>query len=164
MFPKSIAKKRFKHENSSAEELQGDIQGYRSLQKTGAAAESSFSGSSEGDESKKRVRASSKVNFSKLSSKEKEERCHNLAKQVRNFKKKNRLLQRKLLKYMQPEPSIVPETKDDTILAAAAQKISNYESFELPDQKHFLRNLSQMITDGRLPLDSLSFQIMCTML
>jgi len=36
------------------------------------------------------------------------------------------------------------------------------EGFELPDQSHFFHNLILLVLTGRLPLDSMAFNILCS--
>ena len=40
------------------------------------------------------------------------------------------------------------------------RKILDYDNFELPDQSHFLHNLSLLIQTDKLPLNSLAFNIL----
>ena len=116
-----------------------------------------------------RIAASSRVNFSKLSAREKEQRCQNLSKQLRNLKKKNHRLQEKLRRvsaHLQPPEHELHARQHAQGLAdvqRAETIISENREFELPDQNQFIYNLCTQIVDGRLPLDSLPFQIMTTM-
>jgi hypothetical protein len=143
---------------------------------------------SDESESRNRISAFSKVNFTKLSAAEKEDRLKNLAKLVKRLRRKVRNLEKKFKqnasktfnKYV--THSIVlntkktePNTKNKeganiknkinlTIekLCKALNNLRNYESHEYEDQKFILENLINLIADDRLSLDSIHFKKICT--
>ena len=114
-------------------------------------------------EKKNRVSAKSRVNFSKLSAREKEQRCLNLAKQLRSLKKKNQRLHTKWRRLPAARDEHKGEQSGEQNRAGvvtfrrANERIATAGNFELPDQRRFLENLCTQIVDGRLPLDSMRF-------
>ena len=111
----------------------------------------------------KRTSANSRVNFSKQTPDEKEQRCANLAKEVKE-------LRRQLKK-----GGIDAQAKSTPSLNAPSERtsqgIENYTSaqvklrecsFEIEDQHFLLDNLCKLIVSGRLPTDSFAFNKICT--
>jgi hypothetical protein len=109
---------------------------------------------------KVRVLASSKVNFSKLNDEEKEMRCHNLAKEVKQLRRKIRNMEGKVLKHKVP-PVQKPPTEDVKYFESAQEKLKQ-NSFELHDQGKVIANLCKAIVENRLPVDSLAFEMIAT--
>lgn len=103
------------------------------------------------DETKdKRVDASSKVNFSKLTDKE------------QNLRFINQLKEIKRLTYLLNE-SNEKDVDENIILKRTIKNLHNCE-FEIDDQRHVIENLSKAIITGRMVPNSFAFNQICTIL
>jgi len=126
----------------------------------------------------KRVSAISKVNFTKLSDAEKDERLKNLAKMVKRLRRKVRNLENRfqsnankiLNKYLANNLGIKKQSKinqypldmDIDKLSNALKILRQYEKFEYSDQRHVIENLVNLIANEKLSLDSINFRKICT--
>ena len=119
------------------------------------------------DDPKSRTSASSRVNFSKLTAEEKERRCHNMSKEVKQLRRKIRNMEERLARSnitMDYAGSGTPaESTQDTIVHRAREKLKSYNGYELSDQKDLIDNLSNAISEDRLKLDSFPFYMICTL-
>ena len=119
------------------------------------------------EDPKSRTSASSRVNFSKLTVEEKERRCHNMSKEVKQLRRKIRNLEDRLARSniaMDYAGSGTPtESAQDTLVYRAREKLKSYNGYELSDQKDLIDNLSNAIAEDRLKLDSFPFYMICTL-
>lgn len=119
------------------------------------------------DDPKSRTSASSRVNFSKLTAEEKERRCHNMSKEVKQLRRKIRNMEERLARsnitmdYAGSGAS--PENAQDNVVHRAREKLKSYNGYELSDQKDLIDNLSNAIAEDRLKLDSFQFYMICTL-
>lgn len=119
------------------------------------------------DDPKSRTSASSRVNFSKLTAEEKERRCHNMSKEVKQLRRKIRNMEERLARssggtdYRQGEDN--NSGLSDTMVQRAKEKIKSYQGYELSDQKDLIENLCAVITQDRLKTDSLAYYMICTL-
>uniref|UniRef100_A0A7S3J5E7 Uncharacterized protein n=1 Tax=Euplotes harpa TaxID=151035 RepID=A0A7S3J5E7_9SPIT len=119
------------------------------------------------DDPKSRTSASSRVNFSKLTAEEKERRCHNMSKEVKQLRRKIRNMEERLAR-----SSNCPEfrsgdtgqeySSNESLIQRAKEKIKNFRGYELSDQKDLLENLCTAISQERLRTDSLAYYMICT--
>ena len=115
-----------------------------------------------------RVSAYSKVNFSKLSDREKDKRLKNLStlitrlrKKIRNQETKyNNLTDKKFKKYFKEKTEGADLDLDNLI--SAIKILKNYNKHEFEDQKNIIQNLIDSIAKGRLTPDSIHFKKICT--
>lgn len=97
------------------------------------------------DDPKSRTSASSRVNFSKLTAEEKERRCHNMSKEVKQLRRKIRNMEERLARssggtdYHQGEDS--NSGISDNLVQRAKERIKSYQGYELSDQKDLIENL-----------------------
>lgn len=119
------------------------------------------------DDPKSRTSASSRVNFSKLTAEEKERRCHNMSKEVKQLRRKIRNMEERLARcnnggdYRADEYATNGVT--DSMVQRARDKIRNYQGYELSDQKDLIENLCTVISQERLKPDSLAYYMLCTL-
>lgn len=132
--------------------------------------------------SENRVSAKSKVNFSKLTEIEKDERLKNLAKLVKRLRRKTRNLEQRFKKnankmlnrYISNSLGIkkyktvsdatnnIPLNFNIDILCKSLKMLRSYDKFEYSDQKHAIENFIKLIAEEKLQLDSLNFRKICT--
>ena len=112
----------------------------------------------------RRTYASSRVNFSKLTTEEKEQRCLNLAKEVKELRRKLK----NLSSTSQPKRLLCPlhtrceQTCRDLDCFARAHLALQQANHAIEDQHSLLQNLCGLIASGRLPAHSLAFNKICT--
>jgi hypothetical protein len=122
----------------------------------------------------KKISPFSKVNFSKLSAEEKDERLKNLAKLVKRLRRKVRNLENKVrfnaskllnkhicnkLGINMKNKYLLPEFQFDfDKICKALKRVRNCEDLEYDDQKHLIENIINLIADDKLKLDSLQFR------
>ena len=119
------------------------------------------------DDPKSRTSASSRVNFSKLTAEEKERRCHNMSKEVKQLRRKIRNMEERLARannggdmgHSHDHGSGV----SDPSINSAKDKLKNYQGFELSDQRDLIENLCNVIVQERLKPDSLAYYMICTL-
>lgn len=118
------------------------------------------------DDPKSRTSASSRVNFSKLTAEEKERRCHNMSKEVKQLRRKIRNMEERLARSSSCTEyrtgDYQGEGHADSLLRQAKEKLKSYKGYELSDQKDLLENLCTMIIQDRLKPDSLAYYMICT--
>lgn len=167
-------------EDSSSFELKDDLRAYSSESSIDEnelnAYDSEFS-QMENSNSGKRVSAISKVNFTKLSEGEKEERLKNLAVLVKKLRRKVRNLENRfksnankiLKKYISNNLGIKkhksnqePLDLDIDNLCKALKCVRQYEKFDYNDQKHVIENFIKLIAEEKISLDSINFTKICT--
>ena len=120
----------------------------------------------------KRISANSKVNFSKLTEMERNERLDNLTRLGNKLKSKVRKLERKLKcgqsKMISEYINYSSTNKKNKLnfeiqkLCSVINKLKNYEDFDYSDQKNFFESLINMIADEKLNLNSIHFKKICT--
>lgn len=97
------------------------------------------------DDPKSRTSASSRVNFSKLTAEEKERRCHNMSKEVKQLRRKIRNMEERLARSNitgdYGSYSTGNDPSDNSISKRAKDKLRNHRGFELIDQKDLIDNL-----------------------
>jgi hypothetical protein len=126
----------------------------------GESKENNDSDDNYSDDPKSRTSASSRVNFSKLTAEEKERRCHNMSKEVKQLRRKIRNMEERLARANNGgDFSIMNEGSgvSDVAVQRAKEKIKSYRQFELSDQKDLIENLCNIIVQERLKPDSLAF-------
>lgn len=143
---------------------------------------------SDESESRNRISAFSKVNFTKLSAAEKEERLKNLAKLIKRLRRKVRNLEKKFkqnasktfnkfvthsmtINNKRTDPKnknndrLLMKNKLNTSLeklCRAMNNLRNCQTHEYEDQIYLIENLTNLIAEDRLPLDSIHFKKICT--
>lgn len=119
------------------------------------------------DDPKSRTSASSRVNFSKLTAEEKERRCHNMSKEVKQLRRKIRNMEERLARSNSGQDYRPDEHHSngvtDSMVQRARDKIKTYQGFELSDQKDLIENLCTVIAQDRMKPDSLAFYMLCTL-
>ena len=113
------------------------------------------------DDPKSRTSASSRVNFSKLTAEEKERRCHNMSKEVKQLRRKIRNMEERLARANNSGDYRNPDDHDsginDVVVQRAIDKVKAYKNYELSDQKDLIENLCSVINQERLKPDSLAY-------
>ena len=130
------------------------------------------------DPEKRKISPFSKVNFSKLRVEEKDERLKNLALLVKRLRRKVRNLEHKVKfnatkllnrhlwnklginsknKYMRPEIQF-----DFDKICKALKKIRNSQDLEFSDEKNIIENIINLIAEGDLKINSLTFKRICS--
>lgn len=113
------------------------------------------------DDPKSRTSASSRVNFSKLTAEEKERRCHNMSKEVKQLRRKIRNMEERLARannggdmgHSHDHGSGVSEPS----INMAKDKLKTFKGFELSDQRDLIENLCNVLVQERLKPDSLAY-------
>jgi hypothetical protein len=126
----------------------------------GESKENNDSDDNYSDDPKSRTSASSRVNFSKLTAEEKERRCHNMSKEVKQLRRKIRNMEERLARANNGgDFSMINEGSgvSDIAVQRAKEKIKSYRHFELSDQKDLIENLCNVVVQERLKPDSLAF-------
>lgn len=118
------------------------------------------------DDPKSRTSASSRVNFSKLTAEEKERRCHNMSKEVKQLRRKIRNMEERLARTNNDAEG--SGTRDyssgvgEASIQLAKDKIKHFKGFELSDQKDLIDNLCSALAQERMKPDSLAYYMLCT--
>jgi len=118
------------------------------------------------DDPKSRTSASSRVNFSKLTAEEKERRCHNISKEVKQLRRKIRNMEERLVRANNGEVVHSSERGSgisEVSILNAKDKLETYKGFELSDQKDLIDNLCNVIIKEKLKPDSLAYYMICTL-
>lgn len=119
------------------------------------------------DDPKSRTSASSRVNFSKLTAEEKERRCHNMSKEVKQLRRKIRNMEERLARAHSggeiPHSNEPMSEVSEASIHSAKNKLKTYQGFELSDQKDLIDNLCSVIVQERLKPDSLAYYMICTL-
>lgn len=118
------------------------------------------------DDPKSRTSASSRVNFSKLTAEEKERRCHNMSKEVKQLRRKIRNMEERLARAStggEYRPEEGNASVNESLVQRAKDKLRSYSDYELSDQKDLIENLCTVISQERLKPDSLAFYMLCTL-
>jgi hypothetical protein len=101
------------------------------------------------DDPKSRTSASSRVNFSKLTAEEKERRCHNMSKEVKQLRRKIRNMEDRLSRSNLPIDSRhgddAHNSQNEAAFQNAKNKLKAAKGYELPDQKDLLENLCNVV-------------------
>jgi hypothetical protein len=120
------------------------------------------------DDPKSRTSASSRVNFSKLTAEEKERRCHNMSKEVKQLRRKIRNMEERLARSSTGMEFRTGDSNSEDlnfgIVHRAQEKIKSYKGYELSDQKDLIENICNVITQEKLKPDSLPFYMICTLI
>ncbi len=118
------------------------------------------------DDPKSRTSASSRVNFSKLTAEEKERRCHNMSKEVKQLRRKIRNMEERLARTNNETDGLGSGEHGSGMTEAAIQsakeKVKKYKGFELSDQKDLIENLCNALVQERMKPDSLAYYMLCT--
>lgn len=128
----------------------------------------------------KKISPFSKVNFSKLSPEEKDDRLKNLAKLVKRLRRKVRTLENKVrfnatkllnkhicnkLGINTKNKYVLPEFHFDfEKVVKSLRKIRNFEEFEYDDQKHLIENIINLISEENLKIESLQYKKLCSII
>ena len=128
----------------------------------------------------KKISPVSKVNFSKLSPEEKDDRLKNIAKLVKRLRRKVRTLENKVrfnatkllnkhicnkLGINTKNKYVLPEFHFDfEKVVKCLKKIRNFEEFEYDDQKHLIENIINLISEDKLKVDSLKYKKICSII
>lgn len=129
-----------------------------------------------------RICANSKVNFSKLTEAEKDERLKNLAKLVKRLRRKTRNLEQRFKKntnkilnrYMSNYLGIKKYKSANNLnnssplnfnidnLCKSLKMLRSCDKFDYDDQRHVIENLIKLIAEEKIQLDSINFRKICT--
>ena len=105
-------------------------------------------------------RAAWRDSFNSQSEEQKAIKCQNLAKEIKQLRRKIRTFDSKV---SSTRGTLKADKSERTkIFRAVADKIKNSMKLSLEDQKDALRNLLQIIVEGRMSLASLQFKQLCT--
>lgn len=97
-----------------------------------------------------RLSAESKVNFTKLTNQEKDERLKNLARLIKQLRKK--------LRKVESQPQDKNEGNLVDSFLKANKYLLSYENFSSEDHRKVLENLIDLISNKKLALDSIYFK------
>eukprot|EP00344_Euplotes_crassus_P001070 CAMPEP_0197006936 /NCGR_PEP_ID=MMETSP1380-20130617/38043_1 /TAXON_ID=5936 /ORGANISM="Euplotes crassus, Strain CT5" /LENGTH=391 /DNA_ID=CAMNT_0042426795 /DNA_START=132 /DNA_END=1307 /DNA_ORIENTATION=- len=118
------------------------------------------------DDPKSRTSASSRVNFSKLTAEEKERRCHNMSKEVKQLRRKIRNMEERLARTSNDAEGSGSRDYSSGVgeasIQSAKDKIKSFKGFELSDQKDLIDNLCSALAQERMKPDSLAYYMLCT--
>jgi hypothetical protein len=119
------------------------------------------------DDPKSRTSASSRVNFSKLTAEEKERRCHNMSKEVKQLRRKIRNMEERLARSGGRDSSHAHDGDHhgghENAFHIAKEKLHSAHCYELPDQRDLMENLANFVAQERLKPDSLPYYMICTL-